>query len=107
MAELALPSDITSDKVEIQAGACCAECEKLDGKVLPVSEALQTNPLPNPECTRTEGGFSFCTCSYGFVIDYGPEVRAADAKYRAEQRGSYQPQIQFWKRKDFWKRFLR
>jgi hypothetical protein len=104
--ELAQPSDLTTDEVEVQGGGCCAECEKLDGKILPVSEALRTNPLPNPACTHTESGFQFCTCAYGFVIDYGPEATAASARYAA-QNGPYQPQKEFWKRKDFWKRFLR
>lgn len=49
------------------AGNGCESCRVLDGKTLPVREALETMPLPNPDCCHGlhEGSPSFCRCGYG------------------------------------------
>lgn len=102
--------------VEIVAATCCPECrEELDDKRLPIAQALETMPIPNPNCTRTEGGQPYCTCHYTWFVDWEglgmdapPPGRVATPHGTVERRkGPYQPQRSPWKRKEFWKRFLR
>ena len=51
-------------KVEavIRTGKCCPVCDKLEGKILSIEQAVLLQPLPNIGCTNEDG----CTCSYGF-----------------------------------------
>lgn len=57
-------ADAGSIKVEavIRSGKCCSECDKQDGRILSIEEALLLQPLPNPACLNEDG----CTCTYGF-----------------------------------------
>jgi len=41
---------------------CCPECDKFDGLKIPLTQAILTQPLPVPECTRLGG----CICCYSF-----------------------------------------
>jgi hypothetical protein len=43
------------------AGNCCSECDKIDGSVMSVEEALIKQRLPHSLCTGETG----CICSYG------------------------------------------
>jgi hypothetical protein len=57
----------------ITAGdASCEACQKLDGKVFTVDEALDQMPIPCKECTfdfRGTGQSGWCRCLYGAVVD--------------------------------------
>jgi len=57
----------------ITAGdASCEACQKLDGKVFTVDEALDQTPIPCKECTFDFGGTGqsgWCRCLYGAVVD--------------------------------------
>ncbi|MFA5024796.1 MAG: hypothetical protein WC523_07670 [Patescibacteria group bacterium] len=44
--------------------ASCKKCKKMDGKVISLEEAKNTNPLPIKECARLGG----CRCVYAPVI---------------------------------------
>lgn len=52
-------------KVEI-LGRGCEACQKLDGRVLSIEEALKNGPLPCEDCTTWEekGVGGWCRCSY-------------------------------------------
>lgn len=51
----------------LAAGNGCDSCLAANGTTLPAPEALETMPLPNPDCTHGlhEGSPPFCRCSYG------------------------------------------
>lgn len=57
--------------VSIVAGQGCEACRQLDGKVLSITEALRTNPLPIKECANYPWNeeLSFCTCWYSSEWD--------------------------------------
>ncbi len=61
-------------KVEISTGGegLCNVCSKLDGRVLPIDEAMVKMPLPFKECTNSieNGHQGFCMCDYMPVLDY-------------------------------------
>jgi hypothetical protein len=52
--------------VGITSSKGCALCEKLDGKIMTVEEALETMPIPNKDCTfhLYDEKRGFCRCSY-------------------------------------------
>jgi len=62
------------EKVEISTageGNSCSHCQKLNGKVFTIEEALRDMPIPVKEC-MTEvfvDGKGFCRCIYSPVID--------------------------------------
>ncbi len=49
----------------------CEECQKLDGKIISIKEALRQMPIPNRNCTTSiDGGKrGFCRCEYLVHID--------------------------------------
>jgi len=63
---------LTSVRVITATGQACSECQKLEGRVLPLAEALQSGPLPVLSCTtwihlgNKHGGF--CRCFYQPVV---------------------------------------
>lgn len=63
------------DHVQIVADGCCQECEKRDGEVMPLEEALTTEPLPQECCTRfIDSGVyeeGWCICSWTFEDSEG------------------------------------
>lgn len=46
--------------IKLFTKGCCPECEKLNGRVIPIEEAFKTLPLPYHNCTREQG----CFCMY-------------------------------------------
>ena len=55
-----------SENIKIEAvirtGNCCPDCDKQEGKIFSIEEALLLQPLPNRSCSNEDG----CICSYGF-----------------------------------------
>ncbi len=52
--------------------ASCEACQKLDGKVFTVDEALEHMPIPCKDCTFDFAGTGqpgWCRCLYGAVVD--------------------------------------
>lgn len=47
-------------QVEIISGHCCPFCNSLDGKIMSIEEALESQPLASKQCTRKWG----CNCCY-------------------------------------------
>ena len=44
---------------------CCSACEAKDGQVVPLTEAVTNQPIPQHVCTRASG----CICTYGIFGD--------------------------------------
>lgn len=61
------------EKVRIFSEGCCESCQKLNGRILAINEALKAMPLPNKNCTHKlyNEKESFCICIYEPVI---PEI---------------------------------
>ena len=49
-------------QVEFIASKCCEECDKIDGTIISLEEAIRAKPLPYVKCKRKNG----CICCYGF-----------------------------------------
>jgi hypothetical protein len=57
--------EANTDKVKINASACCAECAKLHNVVLGTQKALFTLPVPNRKCLSTlTSEHRWCTSMY-------------------------------------------
>lgn len=59
------------DKVKISSVGSCEACQKLDGRVLAISDALKERPIPCLECTHEseKGKPGWCMCRYVAVFD--------------------------------------
>jgi hypothetical protein len=54
-----------SDKVQINASACCGECHKMHKKVLSTKVARLRLPIPSPKCkSRLNSEYIWCTTLY-------------------------------------------
>lgn len=42
---------------------CCEECNKINGKIIPLQQAIKDKPLPYYKCSREPS----CICCYGFI----------------------------------------
>lgn len=64
--KMELMSYSDSEEVSISAGRCCEACSELDGKTLQFKKAVESNPLPNPKCTKLHynSQYAECNCSY-------------------------------------------
>lgn len=53
------------EKTEILAG-CCPECDKLEGKIFTIEDALEKMPIPNKNCSNKSEDemIGFCICMY-------------------------------------------
>ncbi|WP_156146016.1 hypothetical protein [Methanococcoides methylutens] len=58
-------------KVEIQSVDACEECQRLDGRIWTIQEALIERPIPCQKCThdKNENGEGWCRCRYVPFID--------------------------------------
>lgn len=59
--------------VEIDAKWCCDYCKPLDGKILSIKEALETEPLPQELCTHkltSRAPEAWCLCTYLEVVKF-------------------------------------
>jgi hypothetical protein len=56
--------------VKISSMGCCDVCQKLDGGVLTIEEALKEKPVPCLECTHEveKGKLGWCICHYEPII---------------------------------------
>lgn len=63
----------------------CESCLKLEDKIFKLTDALESMPLPNPNCTnkKEESGSShgWCMCSYNPVIDIQKSNKFLNEKY--------------------------
>ena len=59
-----MKADLSDYKQEVEfiATKCCEECDKINGQIIPLEEAIKTQPLPYSKCKRKTG----CICCYGF-----------------------------------------
>jgi hypothetical protein len=57
--------------VSIIAGGTCPACEKLDGKVISIDQALKTMPIPIRTCKNRskDEKYAFCNCQYLGKVD--------------------------------------
>lgn len=67
------------DEVEI-ISCYCSFCQKLNGKIFKINDALKQMPLPHKECTNIlyDKKRGFCTCSYNFSNEI---IRESREKY--------------------------
>jgi len=57
-------------KVEISGAGGCSECNKINGKIFNIDEAINTMPIPLKNCTHTiNSDKGFCRCMYLPVFD--------------------------------------
>jgi len=54
------------------SGDSCEACQKLDGKIFSISQALKEMPIPCKQCTYSlQGGkLGFCRCYYELITKY-------------------------------------
>ncbi|WP_292466460.1 hypothetical protein [Methanolobus sp.] len=59
------------EMVKISSPGPCEACAKNNGKVLTIDEALETMPIPNPDCTTKtrDGPSGWCRCRYVVFFD--------------------------------------
>ena len=72
--ELQNKKDGLINKVQISSvkGQSCSACNKLDGKVFTVEEALKMHPLPNKKCSfkfNSNAPTGWCRCAYLPVVN--------------------------------------
>lgn len=65
----------------------CEECQKLDGTILTIEEALETMPIPVRECKTDYFKDGWCRCWYGTIIedDY-PPIKTSPLKKPIENK---------------------
>lgn len=67
---------IQTVRISTMDGESCPACQKMEGKIYSVAEALEKRPLPCPECAYKLSSqiLGFCRCRYNQIEDLQKEL---------------------------------